>query len=34
MDEDARHILGYSRLLDPTINQSKSWLSNDSRRTD
>lgn len=33
MDEEAHHILGYSRFLDPTANYSKYWLVNGSRRT-
>lgn len=32
MDEEAHHILGYSRVLDPTISDSKHWLANESRR--
>lgn len=26
MDEEAHHIPGYSRILDPTANLERSWL--------
>jgi hypothetical protein len=32
MDEQAHHILGYSRLLDPTLSNSELWAPNGSRR--
>lgn len=34
MDEEAHHIMGYSRVLDPHVDDPEHWLANNSRRRD